>query len=422
MVGISTSREVWAALERHYASKSRARIMQLRRELQTIRKGSQTMQHYFLKAKQLADSLASSGHPIETSDLQQIILAGLDSAYDAIVTTLTTTVTDSSMDDFYAHLLAFDMRVEAQIIALQQNPVANVATQQRNSSSKSYSNQFSPQPRSYHNQSGYRNQNSGRTRSRNPATMPRPHLNTSGPCQLCGRKNHVAATCWHRFDKEFHHHASHTPPAAYIAAPGSFNNKWIPDSGATNHLTSDFANLHVSSPYEGPDQIRVGNGDNLHIENIGSTFFFHNSRKFHLKTLYHVPNISANLLSVSQFSRDNNCFFEFHPTFFVVKDCSTARVLLRGTNKGGLYQFDDVSSPQSTKFALLSASLPVWHQRLGHPMLRTVNKVIKNNSLLVSNRTTSFCNSCHMSKNCKLPFSPSFTTCNEPLSLIVSDL
>ncbi|KAL5724761.1 hypothetical protein ACHQM5_007981 [Ranunculus cassubicifolius] len=99
---------------------------------------------------------------------------------------------------------------------------------------------------------------------------PQPTHNATGPCQLCGRKNHTVATCWFRFDKSFYPHASSAPPVAYIATPGSsFDCNWVPDSGATHHLTSDFNNLQVSSAYEGPDQIRVGNGANLPIEHSG---------------------------------------------------------------------------------------------------------------------------------------------------------
>ncbi|KAF6145360.1 hypothetical protein GIB67_016821 [Kingdonia uniflora] len=114
VVGLDSSRVVWSALEKQFASKSRARKMQILRELQTIRKGSKTMSQYFLHAKQLVDSLATTGNPMNDSNLQQIILSGLDFAYDVIMTTLTATVDDIDMDDFYAHLLAFDMRVEAQ--------------------------------------------------------------------------------------------------------------------------------------------------------------------------------------------------------------------------------------------------------------------------------------------------------------------
>lgn len=85
--------------------------MQIRRELQTMRKGSLSMFEYFLRAKQLLDTLAASDQALLDTDLQQIILSGLDSAYDAIVTTLTAAIDNFSMDDFQAHLLAFEMRL-----------------------------------------------------------------------------------------------------------------------------------------------------------------------------------------------------------------------------------------------------------------------------------------------------------------------
>ncbi|KAF5188495.1 hypothetical protein FRX31_021919, partial [Thalictrum thalictroides] len=73
-----------------------------------------------VESSHLADNLAASGHPILESDLQQIIL-------NAIVMTLTSTVTDITIDDFYAHLLAFDMHLESQNAILQSPPFANLA-------------------------------------------------------------------------------------------------------------------------------------------------------------------------------------------------------------------------------------------------------------------------------------------------------
>ncbi|KAF6152609.1 hypothetical protein GIB67_013056 [Kingdonia uniflora] len=83
------------------------------------------MPEYFDHAKTLADSLAASEHPLPEADVQQIILSGLDFAYDAIVASLTATVDDIMMDDFQAHLLAFGMRVEAQQAILTSQPLAN---------------------------------------------------------------------------------------------------------------------------------------------------------------------------------------------------------------------------------------------------------------------------------------------------------
>lgn len=74
--------------------------MHLRRELQLLKKGNKSMSDYFLFAKRISDNLAACGQAVTTMDLQQYILSGLDSAYDAIVTTLTARNDDIPMEDF----------------------------------------------------------------------------------------------------------------------------------------------------------------------------------------------------------------------------------------------------------------------------------------------------------------------------------
>jgi len=61
---------------------------------------------------------------------------------------------------------------------------------------------------------------------------------------------------------------------------------------------------------------------------------------FKLDKLLHLPSISKNLLSVSQFARDNSVFFELHPHFCLVKSQATNKVLLQGVvGADGLYSF-----------------------------------------------------------------------------------
>jgi hypothetical protein len=50
---------------------------------------------------------------------------------------------------------------------------------------------------------------------------------------------------------------------------------------------------------------------------------------FTLSNVLHVPYITKSLLSVQKFYRDNNIYFEFHPSMFYVKDLTTNRVKLR---------------------------------------------------------------------------------------------
>ena len=143
---------------------------------------------------------------------------------------------------------------------------------------------------------------------------------------------HTVTTCFYRFDKSF------SGPESFNNFPGSANmaemqaflailetiadSSWYPDSGATNHITPDESNLHSSEDYHGQQQIYMGNGEGLHIHNIGHSFLYSNSNSKHLvlNKLLHVPSITKNLLSVSQFANDNNVYFEFHPTYCCVKD------------------------------------------------------------------------------------------------------
>ncbi|KAL8146005.1 hypothetical protein AgCh_003947 [Apium graveolens] len=126
VVGLTTSRQVWESIKRHFSSQSQARIIQLKRELQNMRKGNKTMAEYYLHAKRLTDSLAASGQPISSTDLQHMMMSGLDSSYDPIVTVLTASVAPLHMDDFYSNLLAYEMRLESQITNFPQ-PMANLA-------------------------------------------------------------------------------------------------------------------------------------------------------------------------------------------------------------------------------------------------------------------------------------------------------
>jgi hypothetical protein len=83
----------------------------------------------------------------------------------------------------------------------------------------------------------------------------------------------------------------------------------------------------TSDAYTGSDQIHVGNGTSLSINHIGSAFISSSRRSFILNQLLHVPSICKNLLDVRYFAHDHSVFFEFHSTFFVIKDYRTRSIL-----------------------------------------------------------------------------------------------
>ena len=99
---------------------------------------------------------------------------------------------------------------------------------------------------------------------------------------------------------------------------------------ATHHLTVDIANLAAHFEYQGPDRVRMGNGTGLPIRAAGASLLCSPISSFVLKNLLHVPDITKNLLSVSQFTADNKALLEFHPDSCFMKDLSTRKTLLRG--------------------------------------------------------------------------------------------
>lgn len=116
--------------------------------------------------------------------------------------------------------------------------------------------------------------------------------------------------------------------------------QWYVDSGATNHITNYLDNLHVSSPYLGQEHVAVGNGNQLNIESVGKTSIPTSSQSLLLNNILYVPQITRHLVSVSQFTKDNNVLVEFHQNVCFVKDKQTQMLLMKGALVKGLYKLD----------------------------------------------------------------------------------
>lgn len=222
---------------------------------------------------------------------------------------------------------------------------------------------------------------------------------------------------------------------------------WYPDSGATNHLSSDLSNLNISSEYHGGNQLVLGNGSGVDISHVGESYIKSATHKtLLLKNLLHVPAIIKNLLSVSQFAKDNDVFFEFHSTHCLVKDQVSKQVILKGSLDQGLYQFILPKSVKTSSSSFpafnqsghsLSAcsaslgpsasnqvtSISLWHRRLGHPDFKIVEHVLNSYNIpFDSMKTSILCHPCCVSKAHRLPYTDSNTVYSQPLELIHSDL
>jgi histone deacetylase 1/2 len=195
----------------------------------------------------------------------------------------------------------------------------------------------------------------------------------------------------------------------------------------------------------------MGNGQSLSILSNGSSVFTppnHTQTQLTLNNLLHVPTITKNLISVSQFAKDNAVFFEFHPNHCVVKSEATKEILLQGNvGADGLYCFSNISLTPAKSTRLSSVSNPsvcsivsnsstsnsslsfnslyLWHLRLGHPNGRTLKLALKLCNISVSsneNDVSNFCTACCMGKAHRLHSTQSQTIYSQPLELVFSDL
>ena len=170
--------------------------------------------------------------------------------------------------------------------------------------------------------------------------------------------------------------------------------------------------------YQGSDKIQIGNGLGLSVKHIGSTKLSTPTSSFILHDVLHVPYITKNLIFVHKFITDTNTSIEFHPTYFIVKDQTIEKALLRGLSRDGLYlfpsAFNKIPSLSST-FVGERTSPDQWHSHLGHPAFCIVRHVLSRFGLpFSSNKFVHPFFTCFSSKSKKLPFSLSCIQINFP--------
>lgn len=85
---------------------------------------------------------------------------------------------------------------------------------------------------------------------------------------------------------------------------------WYMDLGASHHSTLDINNLSHSIPYQGFEQVMVGNC--INILNIGNIFILPVSNFLHLNHVLHTPKFSKKSISVNYLCIDNNAFIELY--------------------------------------------------------------------------------------------------------------
>jgi hypothetical protein len=281
VVEATTSQEAWDILKRMFSSAIRARAVQVRVDLATTKKRDLSAADYFRKIKSLAAELAAADAPLRTDEIIAYLLAGLPSYYDPFVTSITMKTESLTLDDFYAHLLAFEARQQQSQAETRLNIGAQANFAGRGGPQRGRGRGTPPAGRGARGRGGPPFQ--GRGRGPSSSTSNRPQ------CQICGRTGHTAIKCWYRMDESYQ---EEHPSAAVATTSYQVDPNWYTDTGATDHITSDLDRLALREQYHGGETVQVGNGTGLEIMHIGSCSFNTATRPLALKNVLHVPHIS----------------------------------------------------------------------------------------------------------------------------------
>ncbi|GJV67033.1 ribonuclease H-like domain-containing protein [Tanacetum coccineum] len=220
----------------------------------------------------------------------------------------------------------------------------------------------------------------------------------------------------------------HAPSGQATTLPHVFNTEtlqnlasgvWNIDTGASSHLNNSVNSLsEVFNTCMYPS-ISVGDGHSIPVTNTGHSILPTPIKSLRLNNVLITPHVVKNLIFARQFVSDNNYTIEFDAFGFSVKDFMTRRVLLRCDNEGNLYP---VTAPSPIPHAFL-VSQHTWHQRLGHPGVEVLRRLVSSNFILYNKeKPPVLCHACQLGKHVRLPFVSSSTLISSCFDIIHSDV
>lgn len=368
--------------------------------------------------KSVVDELALAHCPVSDEELVITILNGLAPEFNQLSTALKARETDIPFAELVDKLTDHEKVLRQQELLSSQTVNYVQRNNGRQNNNNQRNNQRNGSSNNYRRNNYNRQNNGGRNSYSNRSNSNRPI------CQICDKQGHVAKDCWNYTNLQ-----SHTTANLVQTNPNYNNNNqaWVVNNGASTHATGDLGKLTQFTSYGGPEELTTADGLGFPIKHLGSTSIPTLSKPLILSNILHVPHLNKNLISVSLLCKKNDIFIEFLSDCFFVKDLKTGELLIRGRNKNDLYELHDSiqNSTISCKPVVFSSSVEnkLWHKRLGHLALKTLNFMLSSFSLgkLMSSLGQE-CNSCQCCKSHKIPFGESSLKSSKPLEIIFSDI
>ncbi|GAB2212967.1 hypothetical protein Droror1_Dr00020975 [Drosera rotundifolia] len=285
VVHCTSARDIWTTLDTLNGTVSRSRVQSTKRKLHALVKGALSATAYIHQARALSRTPTLAGEFVSDTDLIFLILVGLPAVFDSAVAAIQLANPLPSLDTVTTTIIDFEQCLRGHTAATMSS-IALAATI-KSQENKPLSHGLSPASNrgSYRGARGRGSGTRGRAKSR---AAPITGDSLSVYCYKCGYLNHKANVC--------EAPSSATPPAQAFTALQIFDQTdalWYPDTGASNHITSNPFLTEGTTSYTGFDRIIMGNGSGVPIISTGNV---HLSPSLILEKVLVLPHIQKNLL------------------------------------------------------------------------------------------------------------------------------
>lgn len=224
-------------------------------------------------------------------------------------------------------------------------------------------------------------------------------------CFTCGEKGHKSFQCKTKAGNDEEDESGSAKPAFYAMAAEASVDTWFIDSGASSHLTSDRQIFKKFSENSNFADIVTADNTRLKVIGSGSIELLVDSRIIPVNDVLLVPDITANLLSVSSMVKAGNSV-NFNNNGCVVRSAS-GDVIVKTAPQNGIYKVTDSKKTSGMLAGSNEDQLMKWHRRLGHLSygnLVKLNEMIGGISLKGNRDALEKCVPCLMGKQSRRPF------------------
>lgn len=327
--GQNTPKKIWTALKDLFEDKGLSRKIGLLRNLISTRlETSESMQSYIDNVLTHSSKLTKIGFALTDEWLAAIILAGLTDEYRPFIMGIEASNQQLKSDAIISKLLDAPSKIGSNAEAL-----------------------FSK-------------------------SKPREMNKQKIRCFHCKKKGHTVDECRKKKSDETNkssNNSSQKAKAAFIVQCGTVKNayaapciepredEWYVDSGASSHMTPHIRLLRNTKPTQMRD-VKSANNAKLQVKCAGDTVLRLNNVDIPVGNVLHVPDLSANLLSVFYIvSKGNSVLFDANGC--TIKNIEN-EIIAQCQPENGVYKFG--SNNGACMLTQQKESALVWHRRLGH--------------------------------------------------------